>query len=74
MGTKGNQREPKGTKGKGNQRGTKGEPKGNQRGTFYFSAQKVECPPFLHPYLAEINRLDNQALVRYYDSEWHRWE
>jgi spermidine synthase len=22
----------------------------------------------------ELNRLDNQALVRYYDSEWRRWE
>jgi spermidine synthase len=22
----------------------------------------------------EVNRLDNQALVRYYDSEWRRWE
>ena len=21
----------------------------------------------------EINRLDNQVLVRYYDSEWRKW-
>jgi predicted membrane-bound spermidine synthase len=23
---------------------------------------------------AEINRLDNQMLVRYYESEWDKWE
>jgi hypothetical protein len=22
----------------------------------------------------EINQLDNQALVRYYEKEWRRWE
>jgi len=21
----------------------------------------------------EVNRLDNQALVRYYEAEWRRW-
>jgi spermidine synthase len=26
------------------------------------------------PLVVEINQLDNQALVRYYDSEWRRWE
>ena len=26
------------------------------------------------PVEVEINRLDNQALVRYYESEWRRWE
>jgi len=26
------------------------------------------------PVPVEINRLDNQALVRYYESEWKRWE
>ncbi|HEV3259990.1 MAG TPA: polyamine aminopropyltransferase [Gemmataceae bacterium] len=28
----------------------------------------------LGPVPVEINRLDNQVLVRYYDSEWKRWE
>jgi spermidine synthase len=31
-------------------------------------------PADLGPVPVEINRLDNQALVRYYDSEWRRWE
>ena len=44
-----------------------------------FRSDRVVIPdiPKTHrliPYLAEINRLDNQALVRSYDSEWHRWE
>ncbi len=26
------------------------------------------------PVAVEINRLDNQALVRYYESEWRKWE
>lgn len=26
------------------------------------------------PVEVEVNRLDNQALVRYYESEWRRWE
>jgi spermidine synthase len=26
------------------------------------------------PVPVEINRLDNQVLVRYYDSEWKRWD
>ena len=26
------------------------------------------------PVPVEINRLDNQALVRYYEAEWKRWE
>ncbi|MFO0898089.1 MAG: polyamine aminopropyltransferase [Pirellulales bacterium] len=29
--------------------------------------------PDLGPVPVEINRLDNQALVRYYDREWRRW-
>jgi spermidine synthase len=29
--------------------------------------------PDLGPVPVEINRLDNQALVRYYDQEWRRW-
>jgi spermidine synthase len=31
-------------------------------------------PADLGPVPVEINRLDNQVLVRYYDSEWKRWE
>jgi spermidine synthase len=31
-------------------------------------------PADLGPVEVEINRLDNQALVRYYDSEWKRYE
>jgi spermidine synthase len=31
-------------------------------------------PADLGPVSVEINRLDNQVLVRYYDSEWRRWE
>jgi spermidine synthase len=30
-------------------------------------------PSDLAPLEVEINRLDNQALVRYYDAEWKRW-
>ena len=31
-------------------------------------------PSDLEPVTVEINRLDNQALVRYYESEWKRYE
>lgn len=31
-------------------------------------------PRDMAPLPVEINRLDNQALVRYYESEWKRWE
>jgi spermidine synthase len=31
-------------------------------------------PADLGPVPVEINRLDNQVLVRYYDSEWRHWE
>jgi spermidine synthase len=31
-------------------------------------------PSDLSPVPVEINRLDNQALVRYYESEWKRYE
>jgi spermidine synthase len=31
-------------------------------------------PADLGPVPVEVNRLNNQALVRYYDSEWKRWE
>jgi spermidine synthase len=37
------------------------------RGMFILSAD-------LEPVPVEINRLDNQVLVRYYDSEWKRYE
>jgi spermidine synthase len=30
-------------------------------------------PPDMAPLIVEINRLDNQILVRYYDAEWRRW-
>jgi spermidine synthase len=31
-------------------------------------------PADLGPVPVEINRLDNQSLVRYYESEWRRYE
>lgn len=31
-------------------------------------------PADLGPVPAEVNRLDNQVLVRYYESEWRKWE
>jgi spermidine synthase len=31
-------------------------------------------PRDLGPVEVEINRLDNQALVRYYESEWRQYE
>ncbi len=31
-------------------------------------------PADLQPVPSEINRLDNQVLVQYYESEWKRWE
>jgi spermidine synthase len=31
-------------------------------------------PGDIGPVPVEINRLDNQELVRYYESEWKRWE
>lgn len=34
---------------------------------FQFSADQGPLP-------VEVNQLDNQALVRYYESEWQRWE
>jgi spermidine synthase len=29
--------------------------------------------PDMAPVETEVNRLDNQALVRYYEAEWRRW-
>ena len=34
---------------------------------FRFSADMSEVP-------TEINQLDSQMLVRYYESEWRRWQ
>ena len=31
-------------------------------------------PADLGPLPVEINRLDNQALVRYHDIDWQHWE
>jgi len=41
------------------------------RGTL---AGLFQFPTDLRRVETEINRLDNQALVRYYDSEWRKWE
>ena len=30
--------------------------------------------PDMQPISVEVNRLDNQSLVRYYESDWRRWE
>ena len=37
-------------------------------------ANMFDMPPDLGPVDVEINRLNNQALVRYYDKEWKRWK
>jgi spermidine synthase len=43
----------------------------------YLDADAMEAmflfPADLDPVPVEINRLDNQVLVRYYESEWRRW-
>jgi spermidine synthase len=31
-------------------------------------------PADMAPVQVEINRLDNQQLVRYYDADWRRWQ
>jgi len=36
-------------------------------------ASMFVLPPDLGPVPVEINRLDNQMLVRYYEEEWQRW-
>jgi spermidine synthase len=33
-----------------------------------------ELPPDLQRVDAEINQLNNQAIVRYYDEEWGAWK
>jgi spermidine synthase len=35
-------------------------------GLFVFSGDMARVP-------ADVNRLDNQVLVRYYENEWKRW-
>ena len=37
-------------------------------------AAMFELPADMTPVPVEINQLDNQALVRYYEKEWRRWE
>jgi spermidine synthase len=37
-------------------------------------AAMFELPADIAPVAVEINQLDNQALVRYYEKEWRRWE
>ena len=37
-------------------------------------AAMFELPADMTPVAVEINQLDNQALVRYYEKEWRRWE
>jgi spermidine synthase len=37
-------------------------------------ATMFEFSADMEPVEVEINRLDNQALVRYYEAEWRRWE
>jgi spermidine synthase len=33
-----------------------------------------DMPVDMKPLPVEINQLDNQALVRYYEREWRKWE
>ena len=37
-------------------------------------AAMFELPADMAPVPVEVNQLDNQALVRYYEKEWRRWE
>jgi spermidine synthase len=37
-------------------------------------AAMFEIPADMAPVAVDINQLDNQALVRYYEREWRRWE
>ena len=52
-------------------------PKEPPPGLRYLDAKAMEAmflfPADLDPVPVEINRLDNQVLVRYYESEWRRW-
>ena len=46
-------------------------------GLRFLSAEVMETltlfPPDMARVPAEVNRLDNQVLVHYYDEEWRRW-
>jgi spermidine synthase len=37
-------------------------------------AAMFEIPADMEPVPVEINQLDNQALVHYYEREWRKWE
>ena len=37
-------------------------------------AAMFQLPVDLQPVPVDINRLDNQVLVRYYDDEWKKWQ
>jgi spermidine synthase len=37
-------------------------------------ASMFQIPADMMPLPVEINQLDNQALVRYYEREWKKWE
>jgi spermidine synthase len=37
-------------------------------------AAMFELSADMTPVAVDINQLDNQALVRYYEKEWRRWE
>ena len=37
-------------------------------------AAMFTMPADMTPLAVEVNQLDNQALVRYYEKEWRRWE
>ena len=36
-------------------------------------ASLFQFPPDMGPLPAEVNRLNNQVLVHYYEEEWRRW-
>jgi spermidine synthase len=36
-------------------------------------AALFQVPPDQGPVAVEVNRLDNQVLVRYYEEDWRRW-
>jgi spermidine synthase len=33
----------------------------------------TQFPPDMSPLPAEVNKLNNQVLVHYYEEEWRRW-
>ena len=37
-------------------------------------AAMFEIPADMMPLPVEVNQLDNQVLVRYYEREWRKWE